>query len=43
LKKNKTQNMREIIADSGVSKEEMPVSQDIPHLFKNDYDIIKTT
>lgn len=42
-KKNKTQNMRKIIADSGISKKEMLVSQDILNLFKNDYGIIKNT
>lgn len=42
-KNHKTQNMRKIIADSGISFKEMPVSQDIIDLFKNDYDIIKST
>lgn len=42
-KKNKTQNMRDIIANCGVGKKDMSVSQDILDLFKNDYGIIKNT
>lgn len=42
-KKHKIQDMRKIIADSGISKKEMVVSGDILDLFKNDYDIIKRT
>lgn len=42
-KNNKTQNMRDIIANCGVIKKDMIVSQDILDLFKDDYDIIKNT
>lgn len=42
-KKHKIQDMRKIIADSGISKKEMVVSEDILDLFKKDYDIIKRT
>ncbi|MFI1743813.1 acyl-CoA thioesterase [Thalassobellus sediminis] len=42
-KKHKIQDMRKIIADSGISKKEMSISKDILQLFQNDYDIIKST
>ncbi|GAA4974684.1 hypothetical protein GCM10023315_26570 [Algibacter aquimarinus] len=42
-KKHKIQDMREILLNSGVKKSEMVVSDDIITLFKNDYNIIKST
>jgi acyl-CoA thioesterase FadM len=42
-KKNKIQNMRNIIANSGITKNEMIVSDDILNLFECDYNIIKST
>lgn len=42
-KKRKIQDMRKIIANSGISRKEMIVSQDILDLFKNDYNLIKST
>lgn len=42
-KKHKIQDMREILLNSGVKKSEMVVSDDILNLFKNDYNIIKST
>ena len=37
----KAQNMRKILADSGIIKTEMNTSSEISDIFKNDYDIIK--
>ena len=42
-KKKKIQDMRKIIAESGIAKKEMKVSQDILNLFESDYNIIKST
>lgn len=42
-KKHKIQDMHEILSNSGVTKKEMVVSDDILNLFKDDYDIIKNT
>ena len=37
----KTQNMREILAASGISKTEMNPATEVLDLFKNDYAIVK--
>lgn len=39
----KTQNMRQILADSGMITTEMNPSSEILDLFKNDYEIIKNS
>ena len=42
-KKHKIQDIRPIIANSGLLKPEMNVSSDILDIFMNDYDILKQT
>ena len=42
-KKNKIQDIRKIISDSGVARNAMVVSNDILNLFESDYNIIKST
>lgn len=41
LKKNKTQNIRKIIADSGLKNPEMNPPQEVLNMFKDDYEILK--
>ena len=40
-KNKKTQDMRKIIADSGLKKPEMNPSQELLTMFKDDYEILK--
>ncbi len=42
-KNKKSQDMRTILADSGIQKTEMNLSNEIIEIFKNDYDILKNT
>ena len=42
-KNNKAQNMTKILTDSGVQKTKMNPSSEILNVFKNDYEIVKST